>query len=339
LRQNRRQLLAEIMLFGVAVVWGWTFTLVKDAVAVYPTMPFLALRFILATLVFSVVVLLRRRGWPRRAAAGSDRARAKRVSGTRRRPLLTGGGVMGVFLAGGYIFQTLGLERTTASNGGFITGLFVAIVPVMQMLVWKRWVGTRALIGVVLAVAGLFLLSGAGSGRLHLAGDALVLLCALSFSAHIIATSRFAREHDAMLLTLVQLGVVALVTGVLSVGGAITGLAQPLEFPRQAQVWEALAVTAVLATALGFFVQTQAQRYASPTRTAIILTAEPVFSGVFGYLLLQERLTLVGWAGAGLIVVGMIVSELSGGGGPGEQAGLGDGVKRALADEMAELGG
>jgi drug/metabolite transporter (DMT)-like permease len=350
---SRRQLLAEIMLFGVAVIWGWTFALVKDAVGLYPTMPFLALRFTLATLVFGAVVLLRRRPWRRRAVdapaagtspqAGESGARdaAGPASGERRgsvRSLLAGGGIMGVFLAGGYIFQTLGLERTTASNAGFITGLFVAIVPVMQMVVWKRWVGARAIIGVVLAVGGLFLLSGAGSGSLHLAGDSLVFLCAVSFSAHIIATSRFASRHDTMWLTLVQLSAVAVITSVLSVGGAVLGLAQPLWFPREAPVWEALAVTAALATALGFFVQTQAQRYASPTRTAIILTAEPVFSGVFGYLLLQERLTVLGWGGAGLILVGMLVSELSGGGAPSAPGGQ-DGVKRVMAEEMVELGG
>lgn len=339
---SRRQLLAEIMLIGVAVVWGWTFALVKGAVSLYPTMPFLALRFTLATLVFGAVVVVCRRPW-----RSSSRSKAPRYpqreqsSGPRgqRRSLLFGGVLMGVFLAGGYIFQTLGLERTTASNAGFITGLFVAIVPVMQMVVWKQWVGARAVAGVTMAVVGLFLLSGAGSGKLHLAGDALVLLCAVSFSAHIMVTSRFARKHDAMLLTVVQLGVVALITSFLSIGGAVLGLTEPLWFPREGQVWEALAVTAVLATALGFFVQTQAQRYASPTRTAIILTAEPVFSGIFGYHLLQERLTALGWVGAGLIVAGMIVSELSGGGSPPDKPGPADGVKRALAEEMVEVGG
>lgn len=330
------------MLFGVAVIWGWTFVLVKDAVFLYPTLPFLAIRFTLATLVFGLVVLVHRRRGGAAARTRRTADRAALTAGERRalgRRLLAGGGIMGVFLAGGYIFQTLGLERTTASNAGFITGLFVAIVPVMQMVVWRRWVGPRAVVGVVLAVAGLFLLSGGGSGRLHLAGDALVFLCAVSFSAHILATSRFVNRHDTMMLTLVQLATVAAITGVMSLGAVALGLAPGLTFPRQTAVWQALAVTAILATAVGFFVQTYAQRNASPTRTAIILTAEPVFSGVFGYLLAGERLTAAGWVGAGLILLGMLVSELVGGERPSAPGAPPDDVQRALAEEMVEVGG
>ena len=330
------------MLFGVAVIWGWTFVLVKDAVTLYPTLPFLSIRFTLATLVFGLVVLVRRRrgGAGARGRRAADRAgltAAERRAHGRR--LLAAGGLMGVFLAGGYIFQTLGLERTTASNAGFITGLFVAIVPVMQMVVWRRWVGPRAVVGVVFAVAGLFLLSGGGSGHPHLAGDALVFLCAVSFSAHILATSRFVGRHDTMMLTLVQLATVAAITGVMSLGAVALGLAPGLTLPRDAAVWQALAVTAVLATAVGFFVQTYAQRNASPTRTAIILTAEPVFSGVFGYLLAGERLTAAGWVGAGLILLGMLVSELVGGKRPSPPGVSSGDVERALAEEMVEVGG
>ena len=330
------------MLFGVAIIWGWTFVLVKDAVSLYPTLPFLAIRFTLATLVFGLVVLVHRRLGGAAVRARRAAEREARTAGERhalRRRLAAGGGIMGVFLAGGYIFQTLGLERTTASNAGFITGLFVAIVPVMLMLVWRRWVGLRAVVGVVLAVAGLFLLSGGGSGRLHLAGDALVFLCAVSFSAHILATSRFVSRFDTMMLTLVQLATVATITGALSLGAVVLGLAPGLTFPREPAVWQALAVTALLATAVGFFVQTYAQRNASPTRTAVILTAEPVFAGVFGFLLAGERFTTAGWVGAGLILLGMLVSELAGGERPSApDASPGD-VERALAEEMVEVGG
>jgi drug/metabolite transporter (DMT)-like permease len=216
---------------------------------------------------------------------------------------------MGAFLAAGYIFQTFGLQRTTASNAGFITGMFVVLVPVLQGLVWRVWPDARAVVGAGAAAVGLFLLSG-GASEVHVVGDVLVFFCALSFSAHILATSRHARHHDAGVLTVLQLGVVAGLCAVLAVGGAAVGVPLSLAALAEPEVLLALAVTALLASAAAFYIQTFAQRYASPTRTAIILTMEPVFAGLFGYALAGERLTLAGWAGAAAILSGMLLSEL-----------------------------
>lgn len=290
----RKRILAEVLLVAVAAVWGATFVMVKDAVALYPTMPFLALRFGLATLVLAPLALLGRR------------------TGTRegRRGPLWGGLVMGLFLGAGYIFQTLGLERTTASNAGFITGLFVVLTPVLQGILWRRWIGGGALVGVVLATGGLFLLSGGAQGGDPL-GDGLVVLCALSFAAHILATARYAGGRGVGELTMIQLGTVALLTGALSVGGAASGLGPALTPPREPTVLLGLAVTAILASAAGFYIQTFAQKRTAPTRTAVILTMEPVFAGFFGYVLAGERLHPGGWVGAALILGGMLVSEFT----------------------------
>ena len=191
---------------AVAAVWGWTFVMVKDAVTLYPTLQFLALRFSLAACVVGLVVVggrLRRRALPapREAAADTELfplvvegpsapqpvARARRgVTGRRSgsttirrsfRGALGGGALMGLALGAGYVFQTFGLERTTASNAGFITGLMVVLVPVLQGLVWRRWIRGGALAGVLLAAAGLYLISG-GAGRTPPAGRwACVPLC------------------------------------------------------------------------------------------------------------------------------------------------------------------
>jgi len=216
---------------------------------------------------------------------------------------------MGLALGAGYVFQTFGLERTTASNAGFITGLMVVLVPVLQGLVWRRWIRGGALAGAVLAAAGLYLISG-GAGELRPLGDGLVFLCALSFAVHILVTSVHAEGQDASILTLVQLVTVAVMTAVLAVAAALTGLSPALAFPREPSVLFALVVTGVFASAVAFSVQTFAQKHAPPTRTALILTMEPVFAGVFGYLLADERLGATGWVGAGLIFAGMLASEL-----------------------------
>lgn len=291
----------------MAAIWGSTFVLVKDAVALYPTLPFLTLRFALATLALAPVVALAR--WRSRTGRRPD-------GGAGWRPAIVGGSWMGVVLAAGYLFQTLGLERTSASNAGFITGLFVVLTPMLEAVLLRAWIGRGAFLGVVLAFAGLFLLSGggaalAGEGGGRLLGDFLVFLCALSFAGHLLVTDRYVSRYDPLLLTVIQLSVVSLICALLAAVAAFLGLLPaPLWLPREPEVWLALGITAIFASALGFYVQTYAQTHAPPTRTAVILTMEPVFAGLFGYLLAGELLGIPGWIGAALILAGMLVSEL-----------------------------
>jgi drug/metabolite transporter (DMT)-like permease len=150
---------------------------------------------------------------------------------------------------------------------------------------------------------GLYLLSGAG-GDFGLRGDGLVLLAAVSFAAHILTTGRAAGRFDVGALLVIQLGVA---------GGVCLALALAtgdLEAPHGATVWSALAVTAIFASALGFFVQTYAQQHAPPARTALILASEPAFAGLFGFLLADDRLSAVAWLGAGLIMAAIVAVEL-----------------------------
>lgn len=326
IHDRRRQIVAELLLVAVTAVWGWTFVMVKDAVALLPPLPFIAIRFGLATIVVALGLSISRR-WStaaRRSASGHGHQAAHaaaigitaahgdpatRAAGSAGvRGAVRAGAIMGVFLGAGYIFQTFGLQRTTPSNAGFITGMFVVLVPVMQGVVWRTWPDRRAVVGVALAAFGLFLLSGGSSG-LNFLGDGLVFLCALSFAAHILATSRYARHHDAAVLTVVQLGVVALLSGALSVVGWAMGYPLDLGGVWDPTVLLALGVTALFASAAAFYIQTFAQRYASPTRTAVILTMEPVFAGVFGYTLAGDRLSPVAWLGAAAILCGMLASE------------------------------
>lgn len=210
---------------------------------------------------------------------------------------------MGVFLTGGYIFQTLGLERTTASNAGFITGMFVVLTPVFGSLFLGQKAGRLAWIAAGVSTAGLFLLSGAG-GSVNLVGDGLVLVCAVSFSFHILFTDRAIKDHHAGALLAVQLGVCGLFTLAVASGMG------DLDIPRSSTVWSAIIVTSLFASALGFFVQTYAQKHAPPARTALILASEPAFAGLFAYLLAGEILTAIGWTGAGLILISIATVEL-----------------------------
>jgi drug/metabolite transporter (DMT)-like permease len=274
---------AQSGLVGIAAVWGLTFVMVKDAIERLPTMAFLGYRFAGAALLVAVVF------WRplRRLSPGGWRI----------------GALMGAFLTAGYVFQTLGLEETSASNAGFITGLFVVITPLLGALVLRER-STPLLWGAAgVSALGLYLLSGAG-GDLDLRGDGLVLLCSLSFAAHILATSRGVKDNDAGALLAVQLtvcGVVCL---------AIAAAAGQLEAPRGETVWSALLVTSLVASALAFFVQTFAQKHAPPARTALILASEPAFAGLFGWVLADERLSAVAWLGAALILTTIVAVEI-----------------------------
>ena len=274
---------SELALIGIASIWGLTFVMVKDAIEELPTMAFLAYRFIPAALIVAVVF--------RKQLAALSR------SGWR------AGAVMGVFLTGGYVFQTLGMEQTTASNAGFITGLFVVLTPVLGAIVLRQRVPAPVWVAAGVAAVGLWLLAGAGTD-FNARGDGLVLICSVSLAAHILATSGAVKRHDVGALLAIQLGVVGLTC--LLIGAA----AGDLEAPEGATVWSALIVTSLIASALGFFVQTFAQQHAPPARTALILAAEPAFAGLFGWLLNDDRLTAAGWLGALLIMTAIVAVEI-----------------------------
>ncbi|MDQ3877158.1 MAG: DMT family transporter, partial [Actinomycetota bacterium] len=212
--------------------------------------------------------------------------------------------IMGVFLTAGYMFQTFGLDRTSAAHAGFITGLFVVLTPVFGAIFMRHRAPLTVWGAALVSAFGLYLLSGTGSGG-RVAGDLLVLGCAVSFAFHILTTDIAVRAgFDIGALLAVQLGV----CGVVSLG--VAGSSGDLVIPRDANVWIALVVTAVFASAIGFFVQTYAQQHASPARTALILASEPAFAGFFAYVLKGETLSAVGWLGAALILAAIFSVEL-----------------------------
>jgi drug/metabolite transporter (DMT)-like permease len=275
----------ELALIGVAAVWGFTFPVVKDAVEIIPPFQFLAVRFGMAALLMTAVF------W-----------RGLRTFGVKQ---IAASVAAGVALFAGYAFQTVGLQYTQASNAGFITGLFVVFTPILTA-VWLRRLPARAAVaGVVLATVGLALLSVSPAGFRFGYGDAVVLLCAVSFAVHIVLLGRFAPDLPTGPLTTIQLWVTATLSAWLSLS-----FETPVEVAGH-DVWLAIVLTAVYASAIAFFIQTRAQRTLSPTRTALILVSEPAFAGLFGFVLLGETLTVVGWSGAALILAGMLAAELA----------------------------
>jgi drug/metabolite transporter (DMT)-like permease len=274
-------MLALAALIAVTAVWGVTFVQVKDAVALYPLFAFLAVRFAIASLTLAV--------------PGTRRVRTLGRAG------VGGGVVLGLLLAAGYALQTAGLERTTVSSTGFITGLYVVLTPVFALLLFRARIRPEVWIGVALAIAGLALLSGIHAGSP--AGDLLVLASTAAQALQIVGVERLANRYDPIALTFVEMltGCVAFL--------AIAVARGELAVPHGGTVWGALLVTGVFASALAYLVQVWAQRRLSAARIAIVFSLETVFAGLFGFLLDGDRLGALGWGGCAAILAGIVVAE------------------------------
>jgi drug/metabolite transporter (DMT)-like permease len=279
-----KPVLADLALVGVTIVWGSSFTIVKQSLSQVSPLLFIALRFSIA---FAVVL-----------ACMPGAALRIGVDTLRR------GTVLGLFLLAGFVFQTLGLGHTSPSRSAFITSLAVLLVPVLGFFLFGRRPRAQTLVGVLVATVGLGLLTlDRFELRLNV-GDALTLLCAIAFALHILYIGRYAPETDFRQLVLIQLGVTT----------AVVGLLTPfLETPFL--VWDVrlvfyLAITGVLGTALGFYVQNRAQQFTTANRTALIFALEPLFAALFAYALLGQTLAGLEWAGAILVMAGVITSEL-----------------------------
>jgi drug/metabolite transporter (DMT)-like permease len=273
--------MALVALIAVTAIWGITFVQVKDAVEIYPLFAFLAVRFAIATVTLAPF------------AAG-------RIRTLDRRGLAAGFGLGGL-LALGYALQTAGLARTTVSSTGFITGLCVVLTPITALVLFRYRIALSAWLGVALATVGLAMLSGIEAGSA--AGDALVLGGALAYALQIVLMERYAPDYDPLALTLAEM--VAAFVGFSAIAVALGDLSVPHGWT----VWGALLVTGIFASALAFLIQTWAQKRTSATRTALSFAAEPVFAGLFGYLLAGDRLGALGWTGCVVILAGIVVSE------------------------------
>jgi drug/metabolite transporter (DMT)-like permease len=211
------------------------------------------------------------------------------------------GGLLGLLLATGFGLQTAGLERTTVSSTGFITGLYVVLTPLFALVLFRQRIGIAVWAAVAFALAGLALLNGVPAGSTE--GDLLVLASSAAQALQIVMVERFATLYDALALTFVQM--LTSFAGFAAVAAALGDFA----VPRGATVWGALLVTGVFASALAYLIQVWAQRRISATRIALIFALETVFAGVFGYVLAGDRLGLLGWSGCALILAGIVLAE------------------------------
>ncbi|OEH84187.1 hypothetical protein BHU72_12345 [Desulfuribacillus stibiiarsenatis] len=290
---KHKTLIADILLIIVAFIWGATFVIVKNAIDILPPFSFNAIRFFIASVFLLLIMLI------------FYRKPLKELNGS----TWIAGFFIGVFLFAGYAFQTFGLLYTTASKAGFITGLSVVLVPLFAVLFFKEYIRRQFVIGISFAMVGLFLLSVNSNWNIAY-GDFLVFLCAIAYALHIITVGKYAPTHNVFSLALIQISVVSLLNFIAAFLFEDLGQTFQMQTLMAPDVYWALLITAIFATALAFLVQTSAQKFTTPTKTALIFSTEPVFAAVTAFWLAGEVLVMREWIGCALILFGMIVAEL-----------------------------
>jgi len=280
-RRTASARLATLGLLGVTAAWGSTFFLLKDVVERVPVSDFLAVRFALAAVAVWLIA-------PRAVAALTPAERRYGV-------------VLGVVYGAAQLLQTVGLQYTSASVSGFVTGMYVVFTPLLGAVLLRARIGPVVWAAVALATIGLGVLSlqGFAIGG----GEALTLASALLYGAHIVGLGVWSSARSAIGLTVVQLLTITVVCGAAAAPGGVV-------LPQTGGDWFALVYMALVAGALALVVQTWAQAHLAATRAAIIMTMEPVWAGLFAVLLGGERLGPRVVLGGGLVLAAMYLVEL-----------------------------
>lgn len=275
----------DALLVLVALIWGSTFLVVKDTIQLCGPFTFLVARFAIGAITLALIF-------------------RKRIVRLNRRELKWGV-VIGLFLFAAYALQTVGLQYTTSSKAGFITGLYVPLVPILAIFMLKQWPTFGAMVGVILSLLGLLLLSLGNDFNLQFGlGEWLVLGCAIACAFHTVSVSKFAPGVDAINLAIVQIAMVALLSFI-----SMPLAGEPMALPSL-PVWGSALVMGVLATAFNLAVMNRVQQFMSSTHATLIYALEPAFAGLFGFLA-GESLSLPGWFGCLFIFLGMISSEMT----------------------------
>jgi drug/metabolite transporter (DMT)-like permease len=275
---------AESVLFAATLIWGSTFTGVKLILGELPAIQMVFWRMGFATLV--VLLISRKSLFPIRSAQ------------------LVKGAILGLLLFLGFCTQNIGMNYTTASKSAFITGMMVIFVPLLQFIVERRAPKVGNVLGVLTVSVGLWFLTSPEGSAFNI-GDALTLSCAFLFAIYIVYLDVVAHDLTAMQLTFLQCATNALL--------ALVGmfLFETITFAWSGRTIAILAYLTLFATVLTTYTQTRYQKDTTPTRAAVIFSIEPLIASVIAYFVLGERLGQLGILGGGLIILGVLTSELS----------------------------
>jgi drug/metabolite transporter (DMT)-like permease len=274
---------AEFLLLLITLIWGSTFAVVKSSLNGVSPLLFLGIRFGIAAIFFPLIF----------------RKNYFRID----IKTLKGGIIIGALLWLGFALQTIGLKFTTASKSAFITGLLVALTPLVQALVENKSPTRGNIIGIIMIVAGLYLLTSPQGQGLNV-GDVLTFGCSIAFSVYIVYLDIFSKQHDVSNLTLLQLIVVS------GLSFAATPFVESASIRLTIPLVVSFFYLSLFATIFATYIQTKYQRETTPTKAAVIFAAEPVFANMIAFIAFREFVGFLGAVGGAFIISGLLVSEL-----------------------------
>lgn len=287
--------IAKISLITVAIAWGATFLPIQYMLKNINVPSFLFFRFLISAILLCIISL--------KIGIKFDKTSTKF------------GVILGIFMFLDFMFQTYALNYTFSSTVAFIIGLNVVIVPFLMYFIFKIHLSFNAILGAVMAVLGLFLLSGTSGLRLGF-GEVLSLISAFAYALHVVYTGRFARACNIYILLITQFFTMSFLTLIYALFFA-TPSKNSLNLFGGFEIWLSInfiymiIFTAVFATVIAFFVQTKAQIYLTPAQTSLILILEPVSAGFIGYFIGNELLSKAQIFGAILIITAILINELN----------------------------
>lgn len=275
----------DLVLILVTVIWGATFLVTKGTLHLIGPFTYLGMCYAVGTITLVIIF-------------------HKRVLCITRTELIAGS-IVGIALFTGYACQTVGLQWTSVSKTGFITGLYVPLVPLFSLFLLRQRVPRTAIVGMMLSVIGLLLLALNRQFNLSFGpGEWLIVCCAIAFALHIVCISKFAPTVDAINLAIIQLAITSLL------GFLFVPLMHEPIAPPPLLAWIPVLLLGTFDMAFCLLMMNWVQQFVSSTHAALIYSLEPMWAACFGVLLAGDVLSLVAWIGCGCIFVGMIVGRL-----------------------------
>lgn len=305
---RNKKLFASLAVLSAALIWGISFTAQKSAMSYLTPLVFTSMRSLLGALTLIPVIVI------------ADRFRGETVfwwgsakTCAARKKLVTGGIFCGIFLAGGLIFQQSGMISTPAGKSGFLTALYIIIVPVLGALFFKRKTGLRVWLACFAALAGTYLLCTSTTADSSFdSGDILVIICAVIFSLHLLVIDKYAPETDCIRLSCIQF----LTAGVIAFVISLTDMQSWSTEALYAALWM-IVYCGVMASGVGFTLQIIGQKYLAPATAALLMSMESVFSLIASWLILKEHLSGGEMLGCAIIFFAVIIAQIT----PGKNSG------------------